>query len=107
MDEIVLTRDDNGSNLSLDVGDIVKVILQENPTTGYTWQVDGQLPIQLKESMDQQKKTYKGSAGGAGKRILSYQVESKGSGMLSLKYWQPWSGDESITERFTISFEAE
>lgn len=105
MDEIVLTSDDNGCTISADIGDVVRIVLSENPTTGYTWEKDGQLSSQLKESASEQKKTHKKSLGGAGKRILSYTVIEKGTCTLSLKYWQPWSGEESVSERFKINFE--
>jgi inhibitor of cysteine peptidase len=35
-----LTKDDNGSENTVSKGDVVKITLAENPTTGYTWQLD-------------------------------------------------------------------
>ena len=35
-----LTNDDNGSENTVSKGDIIKITLAENPTTGYTWQLD-------------------------------------------------------------------
>lgn len=107
MDEIILTKDDNGSSLMLNKGDTLVIILSENPTTGYTWQVDGNLPSQLKEVSSDQKRTYKGSMGGAGKRILDYSVLEIGDAELRLKYWQPWSGEDSVAERFSVTLKIE
>ena len=107
MDEIILTKEDNDSSLIVNRGDTLRIILQENPTTGYTWQVDGELPPQLKEVSSEQKKTYKGSLGGAGKRILDFSIEATGKAKLSLKYWQPRSGEASVSERFCVSLEIE
>ena len=105
MDEIILTQEDNNATISLDVGDILKIILTENSTTGYTWEVDGDLALQLQQASSEQKKTHKGSAGGSGKRLLIYKVVNAGNGILRLKYLQPWTGDSSIENRFNIAFE--
>jgi hypothetical protein len=45
-------------------------------------------------------------AAGAGAR-LAYTVEtkSKGKGLVSLKYWQSWSGEDSVEKR--LSFQVE
>ena len=37
---LTLTKDDNGSENTVTKGQIVKITLAENPTTGYTWQLD-------------------------------------------------------------------
>jgi len=104
MNEIYLTIDDNESEIHLDVGDSVKIVLNEASTTGYTWDIDGELPEQLEMVLNDYKLTYKKSLGGSGKRVVDLLTIKKGSANLKLKYWQEWNGDDSIEKRFSVSF---
>ena len=104
MEEIILTDADNRSEIDLKQGGILKIVLEENATTGYAWEVDNQLPDQLIEVARDFKTGDQDGVGGSGKKILTYKVQKKGNGVLKLKYLQPWNGEESISKRFQISF---
>ena len=43
---VYLTMDDNGSSISINLGDQINVTLSENPSTGYMWNI-----TQLNESL--------------------------------------------------------
>lgn len=105
MKEIILTTDDNGSEVVLKLGDSIKILLEENATSGYTWELNNDLPEQLVEIENDFKTSNQEGIGVSGQRVLTYQVQKKGNGVLSLKYWQFWNGDTSIADKFEISFD--
>ena len=104
MNEIFLTIEDNESEIHLDVGDTVKIILDEASTTGYTWEIDGESSEQLEIMLNDFRLTYKKAFGGSGKRIVQLVAKKKGSANIKLKYWQEWNGEDSVEKRFSVSF---
>ncbi len=98
-----LTQADDGRLVSVGLGDVIKVSLAENPTTGYRWAADAldMTVLQLQDS------TYSlnpgGGIGGGGIRTMTFQAASPGSARLKLKLWREWGGDASITNRFSVT----
>jgi len=85
---VELTAGDNGSTVDAAVGGTVVVKLSANPTTGYTWSTDGELPPMLSQ---EGTGTYEASStlpGSGGSETLKYSVVKAGSGDLKLKYWR-------------------
>ncbi len=101
--DIYLTMDDNESDIHIDVGDSIKIILNEASTTGYIWDVDGKLPEQLELVLSDYKQTYKKALGGGGKRLVEFVALEKGEVHIKLKYWQEWNGDDSVENRFEVN----
>ncbi|MBU1050363.1 protease inhibitor I42 family protein [Candidatus Bipolaricaulota bacterium] len=91
-----LSDRDSNRTISVKLGDIIVLRLDENPTTGYQWEIaaSGTLDV-LGDRMEP------GSAvGGTGMRIFEFQASTAGSHHLQLKQWRRWEGDESIIGRF-------
>ncbi len=104
MAELDITKADKGKQFSVQAGDSIVLHLEENPTTGYQWEVDG---------MDNEMMDLEGSSfalgggagiGGGGIRVFRYQPKKSGATRISLKLWRSWEGEPSVVERFEVLF---
>jgi inhibitor of cysteine peptidase len=86
---VVLTQGDNGSQVQLHQGDTLAIELDSNPTTGYRWDVDGQLSPNLHLMSD----TFVSDAnipGAGGTQTLRFATVATGQATLQLMYHRPW-----------------
>jgi inhibitor of cysteine peptidase len=89
--QIAVTSADNGKELNVKVGQQIVVVLEGNPTTGYTWEADG-----LDKSMFQQigstkfKSSNPGLAGAGGTLTLVFKTLKAGTTSLRLIYHRTW-----------------
>lgn len=100
---VVLTREADGTSMSMIKNAQVLIVLDSNATTGYEWavdQVDGAV-VQFVES------TYvapdNGAVGQGGQQELLFKAIGPGTTTLHLKYWRPWEGDASVADRFEMT----
>jgi inhibitor of cysteine peptidase len=88
---IAVTSADNGKELNLKVGQQIVVVLEGNPTTGYTWEA-----LDLDASMIQQvgstefKSSNTGLVGAGGTQTLVFKTLKAGTTNLTLIYHRPW-----------------
>ena len=102
--EVRLTASDTGSHVVLDVGDTLKVVLQGNPTTGYTWNLSS---IE-KQSISLVEKSYKPSStrcGAGGTYTFTFSAASKGETPLSLFHSRQWEKGIAPIHTFEITVE--
>jgi inhibitor of cysteine peptidase len=101
--EVVLTQVDAGRSVDVRPGDTIIIQLPENPTTGYEWAV---------ETADDEIVALQGSdftlpptvtMGGGGTRVFTFGAKEPGAVPIRLKYWRPWEGDGSVSDRFDIA----
>lgn len=86
---VVLTQGDNGSQVQVHQGDTLAIELDSNPTTGYRWDVDGQLNPILHLMSD----TFVSDSnipGAGGTQTLRFAAVSAGETTLPLMYHRPW-----------------
>ncbi len=98
-----LSDADSGRTVELAVGGTLVIDLEENPSTGFTWNVREPIPAALKKKSD----TYvspedQGLVGAAGRRILTYDVVAAGRGEITITYARSW---ESVApaKTFTVT----
>lgn len=90
-----ITEDANGQTIQLKKGDLLRVYLYENSSTGYEWLVDRIEP----EKLTDMGKDYgdssadPGMAGSGGVLCFCFQAVSAGTTTLRLIYRQPWEAD--------------
>ena len=102
MSEVEITKVDKGKQLSVRVRDSLVLRLEENPTTGYQWEIEeldnGMIEL-TSSSFDLKSDS---AIGGGGIRIFRYDAKKPGDTRISLKLWRSWEGDSSIMERFQV-----
>ncbi|NCR54880.1 MAG: protease inhibitor I42 family protein [Microcystis aeruginosa L211-07] len=102
---LTLTRTDNGKSITTQVNDLLLLSLDENPTTGFQWAVDGVGSDLVKLQASEYVPAIESSVGGGGQRILTFKVQQAGIDQLRLKLWREWQGEPSIVERFTVTLQ--
>lgn len=96
---MVLTEQDSGCTVNINIGEVFIIQLKENPTTGYRWMVE---TINGVKQIEDQFILLENAVGGAGIRILQFCALNIGSHELHIKEWQEWSGEASVIQRFQI-----
>lgn len=102
---LTLTRADNGKSITMQVNDLLVVSLDENPTTGFQWALDGGEGDLVGLQASEYIPANGSRVGGGGRRILTFKAQQAGMGQLQLKLWREWEGEPSIVERFTVTLQ--
>jgi inhibitor of cysteine peptidase len=104
---IELTQTDSGSTQALSAEQELRITLDSNPTTGFLWDVDGEVPPQL-EQIGEPKYTAQSSALGAGgTEVWTFKASSSGEGALRLKYWRSFEPTAEPAETFEVIVKVE
>ncbi len=100
-----LTAADSGRTVTVHVGDVVSVRLPESPTTGYRWQseVDS---TRLRAAEDRYEPAQQQTRGGAGERVLGFEVLVAGSTALRLAERRSWESGPASTE-FSVQLDVQ
>ena len=86
-------------------GDEVVLLLPENPTTGYRWQIDrSEGAIELigdgYQAAEQPEPGAQILFGRGSVREFRFRVGDRGAAHLALRHWQEWEGERSIVATF-------
>jgi inhibitor of cysteine peptidase len=104
VDEVVVRDADAGGQVALQVGQILAVSLESNPTTGYSWQVthsDDAILQQLGE-VEFKQAGEEGLVGAGGIETFRFEAVRAGETSLELGYLRPWEEGVSPEKTFTI-----
>jgi predicted secreted protein len=90
-----LGADDDGSTITLAVGDTIKVVLEGNPTTGYGWTAaltpaDSGIIQQVGEPTYVPDSVPSGIVGAGGTYTFTFKALAVGQVSLKLAYARPW-----------------
>lgn len=104
---VVVTKDDAGKTVTASAGQTLEVVLDANPSTGYTWTV-ASAPEFLKSEGEPTfaSQAASGVVGAAGQQTLKFSVTAAGSGELSLSYLRPWESGVAPAETFKVQIES-
>jgi inhibitor of cysteine peptidase len=98
----LIVEQDNGQTVLIHLGGLVRILLPENATTGYRWEIDNFSQDTL-ESVSTQPHYTNEAAGSAGEVEFIFKARKLGSGEIRLKQWRHWEGDSSIINRFRVN----
>ncbi len=104
-EEYTFKEADNNADVKLPAGSRITISLDENPTTGYEWNITSSRGLQYVSDVFTPPST--GLIGAGGVHEWQYIAAEKGTGEFSAIYWQPWenvTGDETA---FSITFTIE
>jgi inhibitor of cysteine peptidase len=99
---LVVTQEGNGKTIDLSVGQVFLIQLDENPTTGYRWDVCEIDPDLIERTEDQYSQNLGSETGGGGVRIFKFTAKKTGQSQIQLKHWRSWEGHKSTIGCFTI-----
>jgi len=93
----VYTEADNGKTVQEPLGETFGIRLQENPTTGYSWNLS--LSDGLGVSRDEYIPSSTGGqmVGGGGIRAFTLVTVSRGEQMITAEYRRPWVASGTVT----------
>jgi inhibitor of cysteine peptidase len=100
-----LRAKDSGRSIRVKVKDKISLELEENPTTGFGWQI-AQLPFLLELVDSDYQPDAPQRCGSGGLRTWQFVVARSGSGTLRLEYGRPWEKDVGPMSTFEVSLES-
>lgn len=92
-----LTDADSGSEVVVDVGDVIEVKLEENPSTGYRWEVVSVLEM-IELTGDEYLEPDTDAVGAPGTRVLRFEATAEDAGVLRIEYIRSFD-DPPVPER--------
>ncbi len=95
----IIVEKDNGRTLDIRLGELVRVSLPENATTGYRWAID-HFDQELIEIVATEPHYRSNAIGSGGEVDFIFKGKQLGVGEIMLKHWRQWQGDSSIISRF-------
>ena len=106
-DEFSLTEQDNGKNIEVRTGDIIRITLESNITTGYSWEnadkVDKDiLALDANDYVSDPNPEELDGVGG--NTVIVYRALKPGKTKIDLVYLQSWAPSE-FDERFSVTVE--
>jgi inhibitor of cysteine peptidase len=107
-DTVVLTETDADQSVKVSPGQTLEVVLDANPSTGYTWSVAAEpefLTAQGEPVFSSEAAS--GLVGAPGTQTLRFTVSAAGEGPLSLSYVRPWEADAAPAQTFTVEITSE
>jgi inhibitor of cysteine peptidase len=100
-----LDESDNGRTVVLRSGEMLRIVLPENATTGYRWTVE-QWDREVAGPVAEAPQYPPGSAVGAGGHVeFLFKAGKSGFGEIVLREWRPWAGSGSVIGRYRIYLE--
>ena len=99
--EIKLSESDNDGQVEMEIGQVLAVVLESNPTTGYLWEAEmaeGGILLQVGEP---EFKADSKRVGAGGKRTFRFKAVSAGQADLRLVYHRPWEKGKKPEKTFS------
>ena len=98
-----LTADDAEQTIEVTIEEEIVVTLEENPTTGYQWIVDGLVGHLTTVSSDFEAPGTR-RPGAGGHRAIVVRTTGSGPAELRVRYARPWGGETSDARRLRFRF---
>ena len=107
MKSMIMIRQANaGQYFTAVIGDTIEVLLDENPSTGYLWEVvklDRNILVSLESSFFYTSDALLGSRG---IRRFQFVVKAPGETIISFRLIRLWEKDASAIEQFQVTINA-
>jgi inhibitor of cysteine peptidase len=105
--EVVLDGSNNGDRIEVDVGRILVLTLESNPSTGYSWEVieAGGVALEQVEGPLFKIDAEEGEVpapGTGGWEIFRFEAKASGETALELVYHRPWEEGVEPLETFSL-----
>jgi len=98
-----ITEQDAGKTIEVSQGETLTVLLEGNPTTGYTWELASEDLAILKQVGEPAFTPESGGVGSGGKVSLTFEAVAAGQAPLKLIYHRPFEPDEPPVQTFEVT----
>lgn len=95
-----ITEQEAGKTIEISKGETITVLLEGNPTTGYTWELASKDLSILKQVGEPAFTPDSQTAGSGGKVSLKFEAVTVGQGILQLVYHRSFEPDEPPVRTF-------
>lgn len=102
MPEVVATREDLARPLAVKRGDIVRVVLDENPTTGFRWTVAASDEAHVVQVGSDLAPGSPARPGAGGRREIRFSAVATGNASVELQMRREWSAEVADAVRLTL-----
>jgi len=103
---VIIKKEDNNRELSIQKGDIVQIELEGTGTTGYWWHFvvpDSEPDSEYVQLVSEETKALaEGKTGAPTLGIWRFQALKKGNADIRMAYYRTWEGRERALEQFLI-----
>ena len=107
MGQVNIDASYNGQEVTIDAGKILVLILESNPTTGFSWELSepiGENLLALIESRyEPGADTGTGLVGAGGTEVWTFGTLAAGETTITMEYSRPWDGGEKAAQTFEVS----
>jgi inhibitor of cysteine peptidase len=95
-----ITEQDAGKTIEVSKGETITILLEGNPTTGYTWELASENLSILRQVGEPAFTPDSQAAGSGGKVSLKFEAVTTGQGLLQLVYHRSFEPDEPPVRTF-------
>ena len=107
MSEIEIFQEDRGKTFAACQGDLIVIRIEENPTTGYRWEIF-MVEQQIVEILDSDYLIAPGGGiGGGGMRIFRFRAKSPGISPVQLKLRRSWEPENALLKSFSVKIQVQ
>ena len=107
MGQVNIDASYNGQEVTIDAGKILVLILESNPTTGFSWELSepiGENLLALIESRyESGADAETGLVGAGGTEVWTFETLTAGVTTITMEYSRPWDGGEKAAQTFEVS----
>ncbi len=106
---VEVTAKDNGKTVNATVGNLVRITLESNPSTGYNWELrDFDYAAAIFNSSDLvARKSGNVLMGAPGDTIIVLQAVELGSQQITAVYRRPWEAPDQVAATFSFQLEVD
>ena len=103
IDVLKITQADNGKAITMKKGQVLKLSLDSNPTTGYQWYIE-ELDDKLLKIVNMDFESPDTSRMGAGgKQFWKIKAINSGETKLLILYYRMWEGKDKAVKEFELN----
>ncbi|KKG18135.1 protease inhibitor I42 family protein [Methanosarcina mazei] len=103
----IVTEAENGKSIRIKNGEIFILQLRENPSTGYSWELNVSEGLDILSDGYTQDQAPEGQVGVPGTHSWTIEAVSLGSQQVNGIYKRPWENMTGTEENFTLALEVE
>ena len=101
----IADEDDNGQSVTMSVGDVLQLMLPENPTTGYTWAIVTNDEDVLAPSGEPAYEVESEAIGAGGTKTFMFQALAPGTSVLQMVNAMQWETPVVPAETFELTIQ--